>query len=388
MTLNMTNIPPLDLTQQYESIAEEINTRVQEVLSSGRYIGGSIVDEFEQQFANYIDVSHCVSCNSGTDALFLALRAVNIGHGDEVITTPFTFFATAEVISAVGATPVFIDIDPQTFNLDIEQLQSAITEKTKAILPVHLFGQPVDMTRLMAIARSHNLIVIEDCAQATGAKWLGKKVGSFGDIGCFSFFPTKNLGAFGDGGALTTNNSAIAAQVRMLKNHGQSAKYFYEQIGINSRMDTIQAAILQVKLRYLDSWNEQRRDLADRYFEFMSGINAVVPPQELAGSRCVWNQYTIRLKSQDLEATVKSRFSDSLRNWIRIQLQKKGIGSTVYYPIPLHLQPVYKFLAFRQLPIVEQFCHQVLSLPMFPELSTQQQEQVIFTLKDCLQELL
>ncbi|NEP90628.1 MAG: DegT/DnrJ/EryC1/StrS family aminotransferase [Okeania sp. SIO2C2] len=383
----MTNIPPLDLTQQYKLIAEEINSRVQEVLSSGRYIGGSIVDEFEQQFANYIDVSHCVSCNSGTDALFMALRAVNIGPGDEVITTPFTFFATAEVISAVGATPVFIDIDPQTFNLDIEQLQSAITEKTKAILPVHLFGQPVDMTRLMAIARSDNLIVIEDCAQATGAEWLGKKVGSFGDIGCFSFFPTKNLGAFGDGGALTTNNSVIADQVRMLKNHGQSAKYFYEHIGINSRLDTIQAAILQVKLRYLDSWNEQRRDLADRYFEFLSGITPVVPPQELAGSRCVWNQYTIRLKSQDLEATVKSHFSNSLRNWIRIQLQNKGIGSMVYYPTPLHLQPVYKFLAFRQLPVVEKVCHQVLSLPMFPELSTQQQEQVIFALKDCLQEL-
>lgn len=384
----MTNIPPLDLTKQYKLIAEEINTRVQEVLSSGRYIGGSIVDEFEQQFANYIDVSHCVSCNSGTDALFLALRAVNIGPGDEVITTPFTFFATAEVISAVGATPVFIDIDPRTFNLDIEQLEVAITEKTKAILPVHLFGQPLDMTRLMAIARSHNLIVIEDCAQATGAEWSRKKVGSFGDIGCFSFFPTKNLGAFGDGGALTTNNSAIADQVRMLKNHGQSAKYFYEHIGINSRLDTVQAAILKVKLRYLDSWNEQRRDLADRYFEFIGGINAVVPPQELVGSRCVWNQYTIRLKSQDLEATVKSRFSNSLRNWIRIQLQNKGIGSMVYYPTPLHLQPVYKFLAFRQLPVVEQVCHQVLSLPMFPELSTQQQEQVIFALKDCLQELL
>ncbi|NES76450.1 MULTISPECIES: DegT/DnrJ/EryC1/StrS aminotransferase family protein [unclassified Okeania] len=384
----MTNIPPLDLTQQYKSIAEEINSRVQEVLSSGRYIGGFIVDEFEQQFANYIDVFHCVSCNSGTDALFLALRAVNIGSGDEVITTPFTFFATAEAISAVGATPVFIDINPQTFNLDIEQLQSAITEKTKAILPVHLFGQPVDMTRLMAIARSHNLIVIEDCAQATGAEWSEKKVGSFGDIGCFSFFPTKNLGAFGDGGALTTNNSAIANQVRMLKNHGQSAKYFYEHIGINSRLDTIQAAILQVKLRYLDSWNEQRRDLANRYFEFMSGITPVVPPQELTGSRCVWNQYTIRVKSQDLEATVKSRFSNSLRDLIRIQLQKKGIGSTVYYPTPLHLQPVYKFLPFRQLPVVEKVCHEVLSLPIFPELSTQQQEQVIFALKDCLQELL
>ncbi len=383
----MTNVPPLDLTQQYKIIGEEINLKVQKVLASGRYIGGTVVDDFEQQFANYIDISHCVSCNSGTDALFLALRAVNIGPGDEVITTPFTFFATAEVISAVGATPVFIDINPQTFNLDIEQLEAAITEKTKAILPVHLFGQPVDMTRLMAIARSHNLIVIEDCAQATGAEWHNQKVGSFGDIGCFSFFPTKNLGAFGDGGALTTNNPAIATQVRMLKNHGQSAQYYYEQIGINSRLDTIQAAILQVKLPYLDSWNQQRRDLAAHYEKFLSGITAVVPPQELAGGRCVWNQYTIRLKSQELEAKVKSDFSCSLRDWVRIQLQKKGIGSTIYYPTPLHLQPIYKSLVHPQLPVVEEVCHQVLSLPMFPELSTPQQEQVIFALKDCLEEL-
>ena len=383
----MTNVPPLDLTQQYEIISEQLNAKVQEVLASGRYIGGSIVDDFEKQFANYIDVSHCVSCNSGTDALFLALRAVNIGPGDEVITTPFTFFATAEVISAVGATPIFIDIDPQTFNLDIQQLEAAITEKTKAILPVHLFGQPVDMKRLMAIARQYNLIVIEDCAQATGAEWHNQKVGSFGDIACFSFFPTKNLGAFGDGGALTTNNPAIAAQVRMLKNHGQSDKYFYEQIGINSRLDTIQAAILQVKLPYLDSWNQQRRDLADIYHKFLNGITSVVPPQELPGGRCVWNQYTIMLKSQELEATAKSHFSNSLRDWVRIQLQNKGIGSAIYYPTPLHLQPVYKSLAHRQLPIVEEVCHQVLSLPMFPELSTPQQEQVIFALKDCLQEL-
>ncbi|MEB3342959.1 DegT/DnrJ/EryC1/StrS family aminotransferase [Okeania sp.] len=382
----MTNVPSLDLTQQYKIISEQLNTKIQEVLASGRYIGGSIVDEFEQQFASYINVSHCVSCNSGTDALFLALRAVNIRPGDEVITTPFTFFSTAEVISAVGATPVFIDIDPQTFNLDIQQLESAITEKTKAILPVHLFGQPVNMTHLMAIARQYNLIVIEDCAQATGAEWYNQKVGSFGDIGCFSFFPTKNLGAFGDGGAVTTNNPAIAAQVRMLKNHGQSAKYYYEQIGINSRLDTIQAAILQIKLGYLDSWNEQRRNLANTYHKLLEDITAIVPPQELSGSRCVWNQYTIKLKSQELEATIKSRFSSSLRDWVRTQLQNKRIGSAIYYPIPLHLQPVYKSLAYPQLPTVEQVCHQVLSLPMFPELSTPQQEQVIFALKDCLSE--
>ena len=384
----MANVPPLDLTQQYEIIKEQVNTRVQEVLSSGRYIGGSIVDEFEQEFAKYIDVSHCVSCNSGTDALFLALRAMNIGLGDEVITTPFTFFATAEVISAVGATPIFIDIDPQTFNLDLQKLELAITEKTKAILPVHLFGQPLDMTQLMAIARAHNLIVIEDCAQATGAEWHQKKVGSCGDVGCFSFFPTKNLGAFGDGGALTTNNAAIASQARILKNHGQSAKYFSQDIGINSRLDTIQAAILQIKLPLLDSWNEQRRKLANHYHKFFSTITAVVPPQELSGSRCVWNQYTIMLKSKQLETTAKSHFSNYLRDLVHDNLQNRGIGSAVYYPTPLHLQPVYKSLVNYQLPVVEQVCHQVLSLPIFPELSTPQQEQVIYALKDCLQELM
>lgn len=382
-------VPSLDLTQQYTIINKEVSAIVQEVLASGRYIGGSIVDEFEQQFANYISVSDCVSCNSGTDALFLALRAVNIGPGDEVITTPFTFFATAEVISAVGAKPVFVDVDPQTLNLDLEQLEAAINNDTRAILPVHIFGQPVDMTRLMAIARSHNLVVIEDCAQATGAEWAGQKVGCLGDIGCFSFFPTKNLGAFGDGGAVTTNNPAIASQVRILKNHGQSAKYYYEQIGINSRLDTMQAAILLVKLHYLDSWNQQRRILAERYNQFLSGINDIIPPQELAGGKCVWNQYTIRFNNQKLEEKVNSDFSSSWRDWISIKLQKKGIGSTIYYPTPLHLQPVYKSLGYQvgQLPVVEQACRQVLSLPMFPELLTEQQDQVIYALKDCLQEL-
>ncbi|MDJ0553317.1 MAG: DegT/DnrJ/EryC1/StrS family aminotransferase [Microcoleaceae cyanobacterium MO_207.B10] len=382
-------VPPLDLTQQYKFISQEINPIVQQVLASGRYIGGSIIDEFEQQFADYIGVSHCVSCNSGTDALFLALRAVNIGPGDEVITTPFTFFATTEVISAVGAKPIFVDIDPQTLNLDLGQLEAAISNDTKAILPVHIFGQPVDMTQLMAIARDHNLIVIEDCAQATGAEWAGQKVGSFGDIGCFSFFPTKNLGAFGDGGAVTTNNPAIATQIRILKNHGQSAKYYSEHIGINSRLDTIQAAIIQVKLRYLDSWNEQRRYLAARYYEFLSGITDIFPPQELGGSRCVWNQYTIRFNNQELEQKVNAGFSTCLRDWVSIQLEKKGIGSTVYYPTPLHLQPVYTSLGYKlgQLPVVEQVCQQVLSLPMFPELSTEQQEEVIYALKDCLPEL-
>jgi dTDP-4-amino-4,6-dideoxygalactose transaminase len=253
------NVPPLDLTRQYAQIGDEITAAVQKVLASGGYVGGPAVKSFEREFADYIGVSECVGCNSGTDALILALRALKIGPGDEVITTPFTFFASAEVISAVGATPVFVDIDSGTFNLDVELLEAAITDKTKAIMPVHIFGQPVDMTRLMEIATRHNLAVIEDCAQSVGAQWQSRKVGSIGHVGCFSFYPTKNLGACGDGGAVTTNDPALAASMRMLKEHGQSSRYFYEEIGYNSRLDALQAVILSIKLRYLDSWNAQRR---------------------------------------------------------------------------------------------------------------------------------
>lgn len=259
MVPSVNSIPILDLTQQYATIEAEVSDAVLRVLASGGYIGGSQVLGFEQQFAAYIGVSNCVVCNSGTDALVLALRALEIGPGDEVITTPFTFFATAEVVSAVGAKPVFVDVDAQTFNLDIAQVETAITDKTKAVIPVHLFGQPVDMTALMAIAQAHQLAVIEDCAQSTGALWAGQKVGSIGHIGCFSFYPTKNLGACGDGGAVTTNDQAIAAKIRILRSHGEKSHYHHEEIGLNSRLDALQAAILQIKLRYLDTWNEKRR---------------------------------------------------------------------------------------------------------------------------------
>ncbi len=369
----MNKIPPLDLTRQYGAIATQINAAVADVLASGRYIGGSTVDEFEENFAAYLDASHCVSCNSGTDALFLALRAFDIGPDHEVITTPFTFFATAEVISAVGARPVFVDIDPQTFNLDLERWEMAITPQTKAIMPVHIFGQPVDMSELMAIARRHDLIVIEDCAQAVGAEWSGQKVGTIGDAGCFSFFPTKNLGAFGDGGALVTKDEAIARRVGTLKNHGQSAKYYSQEIGINSRLDALQAAILSVKLPFLDSWNNRRRALAARYYQFLSQLPGVIPPRELPGSRCVWHQYTIQV-------------SDRPRDEVVTCLEQEGITAMVYYPVPLHLQPVYQSLGYKpgQLPVVEGVCDRVLSLPMFPELSDQEQERVIYGLKDCL----
>lgn len=393
----MNNIPPIDLAQQYKVIEEEVNTAVLAVLASGRYIGGSPVESFEQQFAAYIGVSECVACNSGSDALILALQALGIGAGDEVITTPFTFFATAEAISTVGATPVFVDIDAQTFNLDVSRVSSAITNKTKAILPVHLFGQPVDMTAVMEIAQRHNLAVIEDCAQATGASWADRKVGSIGHIGCFSFFPTKNLGAFGDGGAVTTNDPSLAATVRMLKEHGSPSRYYHEAIGINSRLDALQAAILQVKLSYLDTWNAQRSQVAARYHDLLKPVPGISLPQALPGGESVWNQYTIRVKEAGVQgcrgAQVQRRMNDSphptkhsLRDSVRSQMQKLGVSSMVYYPLPLHLQPVYKDLGYQQgsFPVAEQACREVLSLPMFPELSIEQQDVVVYSLKDSL----
>jgi dTDP-4-amino-4,6-dideoxygalactose transaminase len=375
-------VPPLDLSQQYKLIQDEVSQAVQAVLASGRYIGGSIVEAFEQEFGQYIGCQETIACNSGTDALFLALRAFNIGPGDEVITTPFTFIATAEMISAVGATPVFVDIDPQSFNLDIEQIPKAITERTKAIIPVHLFGQPVDMTRLMAIAQSYHLAVIEDCAQATGASWQGQKVGSIGHIGCFSFFPTKNLGACGDGGAVTTQDPALAQSMKIIKEHGQASRYRSETVGINSRLDALQAAILRIKLRYLDTWNQQRQTLARRYHQLLAPLSEIITPQEIVGGQSVWNQYTIRVQSTSdaVNSTLKPR--DYLRNY----LQEQGIGSMIYYPIPLHQQPVYQSLGYsaEQLPIVEAVCQEVLSLPLFPELSSDQQDQVIYAIKEGL----
>jgi dTDP-4-amino-4,6-dideoxygalactose transaminase len=299
-------IPPVDLSRQYRSIEREIIAVVEEILSSGLYIGGKPVSDFEAKFADYTGTTECVACNSGTDALYLALRALEIGQGDEVITTPFTFIATAETISMTGATPVFVDIAPHTFNLDLNQLESAITPQTKAIIPVHLFGQPLDMTRLMAIASQNNLYVVEDCAQATGAEWAGQKVGSIGDIGCFSFFPTKNLGACGDGGAVTTNHADLAARIRMLREHGSQTRYLHEAIGINSRLDALQAAILLVKLAYLDRWNQQRTAIANNYQKLLEPLPYLELPQALAGGKSVWNQYTISIKNRESGVTTPS----------------------------------------------------------------------------------
>ncbi|BAY91609.1 MULTISPECIES: DegT/DnrJ/EryC1/StrS family aminotransferase [unclassified Tolypothrix] len=380
MIQSLNSVPAFDIKQQYSTIEAEVSAAVLEVLASGRYIGGPVVEGFEKQFAAYHGVTECVACNSGTDALFLALRALNIGAGDEVITTTFTFIATAEVISAVGAKPVFVDID-DTFNFDLQQVAAAITPKTKAIIPVHLFGQPVDMTALMAIAQSHNLVVIEDCAQATGASWGNQKVGSIGHIGCFSFYPTKNLGGCGDGGAITTNDPAIASQLRVLREHGSKVRYLHEEIGVNSRLDAIQAVILGIKLRYLDNWNERRRAIAAYYHEFLSQVPGLIAPQELAGGAGVWNQYTIRVSGKGRNGAT-AQYRDSVRQ----QLQERGVGSMVYYPLPLHLQPVYQDLGYQPgyLPVSEQISHEVIALPMYPELTQEQQDQVIYALKDCL----
>ncbi|MEM8828922.1 MAG: DegT/DnrJ/EryC1/StrS family aminotransferase [Cyanobacteria bacterium P01_G01_bin.19] len=377
----MNKIPPVDLTRQYKRISEEADLAVLEILNSGSYIGGKAVAKFEQQFAEYTGVSECVSCNSGTDALYLALRALDIGAGDEVITSPFTFFATAEVISRVGAIPVFVDVDLNTFNFNPALIEQAITPKTKAIIPVHLFGQPVDMTAIMVIAQKHNLTVIEDCAQATGAAWDNQRVGSIGHVGCFSFFPTKNLGACGDGGAVTTNDVAIAKKMRMLKEHGSPERYRHDSIGINSRIDAVQAVILTIKLRHLDFWNQQRQQAATYYQELLGAVESIKLPQAIAGGNSVWNQYTVCITEINGSTKAKTR-----RDFIRERLLEKEIISMIYYPIPLHLQPVYEELGYKkgQLPVVEQAAREVLSLPMFPGISEAEQEQVASTLKDCL----
>ncbi|HEY9648172.1 MAG TPA: DegT/DnrJ/EryC1/StrS family aminotransferase [Chroococcidiopsis sp.] len=388
----MSFIPPFDLTEQYKVIGAEISAAVADVLASGRYINGPVVESFERQFADYIGTAECVACNSGTDALFMALRALNIGPGDEVITVPFTFFATAETISAVGATPVFVDIDLNTFNLDVGQVAAAITPRTKAIMPVHLFGQAVDMTALMAIANDHQLWVIEDCAQATGAAWAGAKVGSIGHIGCFSFYPTKNLGGCGDGGAVTTQDGAIANSLRVLRNHGQTGQYRHAEIGLNSRLDAVQAAILQIKLRYLDQWNAQRTVVAKRYHQLLQAIPGIICPTALAGGNSVWNQYTLRIVGPEANGrSGNGQWAQALeqgtrRDRVRLQLQQQGISSTVYYPIPMHLQPVYQQVGYQvgQFPNAERACQEVLSIPMFPELAADQQEQVAYGLKDSL----
>ncbi|ELS34808.1 MULTISPECIES: DegT/DnrJ/EryC1/StrS family aminotransferase [Pseudanabaena] len=369
----MNKIPPFDVSQQYQQIGDRLNKAALEVLASGQYIGGQAVSQFETEFAQYIGSNHGIACNSGTDALYLALRALDIGEGAEVITSPFTFFASAETISMTGAKPVFIDIEAHSFNMNVDLIEAAITERTKAIMPVHLFGRSVDMTKLMAIAKKHNLYVIEDCAQATGATFDGQKVGNIGDVGCFSFYPTKNLGGCGDGGMMTTNNPEVARKLHILREHGSPKRYYHEYIGMNSRLDALQAALLQVKLPYLDKWNDQRREISDRYTHLLKDANIpkLVSPHYCASS--VWNQYTVCI-------------GDGQRDQVQAQLREQNIITMIYYPLPLHLQEVYRYLNYKKgdFPVTEDICDRVLSLPMFPELREEQQQRVVSTLQNIL----
>ena len=362
-------VPPFSLGEQIQELGDALDQAVLEVLRSGQYIGGAVTTGFERDFAAACGVTHAVGCNSGTDALVLALRGLGIGPGDEVITSSFSFFATAEAISAVGATPVFVDVLETSYLIDLDQLEAAITPATRALLPVHLFGRPVDMERVCAIAQRHGLHVIEDCAQATGATWADRPVGSWGDAGCFSFFPTKNLGAAGDGGAVTCRDPELAQRVRELAVHGMPRRYLHTALGYNSRLDAIQAAVLAVKLPHLPRWLEARRQLAHRYGRQLADLPGLsLPAPGPAGHS--WNQYVLR---------VTPTAEPHCRDWLKQQLQEAGVSTIIYYPIPIHRQPAYEGLGYKpgSLPVTERLCDEVLSLPIFPELEEPRQQRVI-----------
>ncbi len=348
-------IPMVDLKRQYLSLQQEIDAAVADVLTQTQFILGPNVSALEQEVAAYHGLPNAIGVANGTDALLLALRACGVGPGDEVITTPFTFIATAEVVALVGAHPVFVDIRPDDFNIDPAKIEAAVTPKTKAIIPVHLFGHPADMNPILDIARRHSLRVIEDCAQAFGATYHGKTVGAFGDAGCFSFFPSKNLGGYGDGGMVITAASDVADKVRMLRNHGSSERYYHADIGYNSRLDEIQAAILRVKLKRIDAMNEFRRKNADLYRQAIRRTD-VIAPSEIPGCRHVYHQFTLRIQNRQKAADA---------------LAQAGIASAVYYPVPLHRQEAFLKLypASPALTISETCAQEVLSLPMFPELT-------------------
>ena len=386
-------IPILDLKRQYQSLCPQIEEAILATTRSGQFILGPTVQGFETEVATYLGTNHAIGCASGSDALYLALRALNIGPGDEVITTAMSYVATSESIVRVGAIPMFVDIDPETFNLDVSLLSGKITPRTKAILPVHLFGKPVDMTSIMELAKAKGLSVIEDCAQAIGARftagpYAGQKVGSIGDFGCFSFFPSKNLGAFGDGGLVSTNNPELAERVRMLRVHGQKERYNHVDMGVNSRLDAMQAAVLSVKLPHLDAWNAARNQVANRYDELLKPLSAwVTPPKRNTGLSHVFHQYTIYLDAANQSAPVSTKRTPELRNQVQADLAATGIQSMIYYPIPLYDQGCHANLNLNpnDFPHCEAFRHQVLSLPMFPELTAEEQERVVQALKISLE---
>jgi dTDP-4-amino-4,6-dideoxygalactose transaminase len=375
-------IPLVDLKAQYDSIKDELDAAIRRVVQSGQFVLGPEVKAFEYEMASYCGTKYAVGVASGTDALHLALLACGIKAGDEVITTPFTFIATAESIAKCGATPVFVDIDMKTYNIDPEKIDQLVKSKARpksesesqsqsrvtAILPVHLYGRSADMDPILELAGRHNLKVIEDCAQALGAEYKGKRVGSLGDAGCLSFFPSKILGAYGDGGMVVTNDPEIAQTVKILRVHGSMTTYQHIMHGFNSRLDALQAAILRVKLRHLDHWNELRRTKAASYTTLLNQLDGIDPPYFEKNCKSSCNYYTIRMKDSKLS-----------RDELRKYLESEGIQTMVYYPLSLHLQEVYKYLKYKSgdFPESERAQEQVLSLPMYPELSEEQIEEVV-----------
>ncbi|MER3422149.1 MAG: transcriptional regulator [Nitrospiraceae bacterium] len=361
------NVPLLDLKAQYREIRGDVLKAIETVCDEQGFILGPRVAELEQSLAKYIGTQHAIGVASGSDALLLSLMAMGVGHGDEVITVPFTFFATAGAISRLGAKPVFVDIRPDTFNMDPSQIERKITSRTKAIIPVHLFGQCADMEAIGEIAKRRALHVIEDACQAIGASRNGTRAGALGDTGCFSFFPSKNLGGFGDGGLITTNDARLSETLMMLRVHGSRVRYMHDLVGINSRLDSLQAAILQVKLKHLDQWAEGRRRNAGRYeqlFRDAKLLDRVVLPKTDTGNHHVFNQFTIRAQRRDE---------------LRAYLKEKGIGTEIYYPVPMHLQACYRELGYQKgdFPVSERAAQEVLSLPIYAELSSDQLAYVV-----------
>lgn len=357
-------IPIFTPVRQYLNLKDEIDSAIQKVLESGNFILGEEVREFESRVCEYLGVKHAIGVASGTDALQIALMAIDLKPGDEVITTPFTFVATAETIVLLGGKPVYVDIDENTFNINPDLIEEKITEKTRAIIPVHLYGQPAEMEKILDVAKKYNLYVIEDSAQALGSEYKGRKVCTFGDIACISFFPTKNLGAFGDAGMIVTNNDDLAEKIRMIRVHGSKIRYNHEILGVNSRLDTIQASILLVKLKYLDEWNNRRIEIARKYTDGLSDIDDLTTPHCQPYNKHIYHQYTIRTKRRD----ELSQF-----------LKERGIQTAIHYPIPLHLQKAFSHLGYKEgdFPVSERSSKEVLSLPMFPELKDEEVEYVI-----------
>ncbi len=356
-------IPLVDLKAQYATIKDEINEAIEEVLESQWFILGPKVGELEERIADYCDIKYAVGVASGSDALLLSLMAINVGCGDEVITTPFTFFATAGSVSRLGAKPVFVDIDPGTYNMDPQLIEEKITDKTKAIIPVHLYGQCADMDPILEIARKRGLCVIEDAAQAIGARYRGREAGSIGDLGCLSFFPTKNLGGYGDGGMILTDDEELVEKLKILRAHGSKPKYYHSVVGCNSRLDAIQATILLAKLKHLDKWNEGRRQNAKTYDSLLEDIDVITPHAEDFNHH-IYNQYVIRAEDRDE---------------LKAFLKEEGVGTEIYYPVPLHLQECYSELGYRpgDMPASEEASRQVLALPVYAELVREQQEKVV-----------